>query len=72
MEYLAGTVVRFMLDELEKAGCPFDASLFKCIPCDASKAGGFSPDYGVSIWTEQDGCTREGQYEDERHTAETL
>jgi hypothetical protein len=39
--------VVFMLEQLEKVGCKFNSSNFKCIPCVDSFTGGFAPDYGV-------------------------
>ncbi|KAJ3033433.1 Mitochondrial inner membrane protease atp23, partial [Rhizophlyctis rosea] len=42
-------VVRFMMEELAKSGCPFDPKHFRCTPCAMDKAGGFAPDYGVIL-----------------------
>jgi hypothetical protein len=38
----------FMSEHLEKAGCGFSRRHFKCVPCDKSRIGGFSPHDGVS------------------------
>ncbi|KAJ3239184.1 Mitochondrial inner membrane protease atp23 [Chytriomyces hyalinus] len=42
-------MAKFMLENLEKVGCPFNASHFVCMPCDSNRAGGFSPDAGVVL-----------------------
>ncbi|KAI8073179.1 metalloprotease ATP23 [Gongronella butleri] len=41
--------VRFMIDELEKIGKKVTADDFKCMPCDETRAGGFSPEEGVLL-----------------------
>ncbi|KAI9208780.1 peptidase M76 [Polychytrium aggregatum] len=48
-----GPVVRFMMDELQKSKCPFRDDLFTCMPCDATRAGGFSPEIGVVLCQNQ-------------------
>ncbi|KAJ1970044.1 Mitochondrial inner membrane protease atp23 [Dispira parvispora] len=42
-------IIRFLLDELEKSGCAFSREHLKCLPCDATRSGGFSPKQGVQI-----------------------
>jgi inner membrane protease ATP23 len=42
-------VVKFMMEQLEKAGCPFNQNHFLCTPCDLSRSGGFSPDHGILL-----------------------
>ncbi|ORX55826.1 metalloprotease ATP23 [Hesseltinella vesiculosa] len=41
--------VRFMMDELHKIGKSVDEESFKCVPCDETRAGGFSPDEGIIL-----------------------
>lgn len=38
-----------MVDELEKIGMKVNADDFKCEPCDATRAGGYAPGYGVLL-----------------------
>ncbi|RKP04153.1 hypothetical protein CXG81DRAFT_8670 [Caulochytrium protostelioides] len=49
-------IVRFMRDELARAGCPFPPGLFRCQPCDAGApaaiAGGFVPTQGIVLCQE--------------------
>ncbi|KAJ3186217.1 Mitochondrial inner membrane protease atp23 [Gaertneriomyces sp. JEL0708] len=42
-------MVKFMLENLEKAGCPFTEKHFRCTPCDVTRAGGFAPNFGVVL-----------------------
>ncbi|KAI9330066.1 peptidase M76 family-domain-containing protein [Obelidium mucronatum] len=42
-------MVKFMMENLERVGCPFDESHFVCTPCDTNRAGGFSPAVGVVL-----------------------
>ncbi|KAL7747274.1 Mitochondrial inner membrane protease atp23 [Sorochytrium milnesiophthora] len=42
-------IVRFMLQHLEAAGCPFTRRNMICQPCDATRSGGFAPEYGVVL-----------------------
>eukprot|EP00123_Amoebidium_parasiticum_P009836 comp19739_c1_seq1/m.23543 comp19739_c1_seq1/g.23543 ORF comp19739_c1_seq1/g.23543 comp19739_c1_seq1/m.23543 type:complete len:194 (-) comp19739_c1_seq1:121-702(-) len=47
-------LVKFMLQQMEKAGCEVEARHMVCIPCDAGDgtegiAGGFNPDVGVRL-----------------------
>ncbi|TPX67712.1 hypothetical protein SpCBS45565_g03608 [Spizellomyces sp. 'palustris'] len=42
-------MVKFMMDNLEKAGCPFREDHFRCTPCEVTRAGGFAPEYGVIL-----------------------
>lgn len=43
----SGPVVKFMMEQLEKAGCPLKADHFRCTPCDITRAGGYAPKFGV-------------------------
>ncbi|KAJ3032604.1 Mitochondrial inner membrane protease atp23 [Rhizophlyctis rosea] len=42
-------IIRFMLSELEKSGCPLSDSHFRCSPCPENRSGGFAPDFGVVL-----------------------
>ncbi|KAI8815743.1 peptidase M76 family-domain-containing protein [Fimicolochytrium jonesii] len=42
-------MVRFMLDNLKRQGCPFNEQHFRCTPCEITRAGGFAPDFGVVL-----------------------
>ncbi|KAI8053091.1 metalloprotease ATP23 [Syncephalis plumigaleata] len=42
-------VVNFMSKELEKVGCPMRPEELKCMPCDGTRSGGFSPEYGILL-----------------------
>ncbi|KAI8869465.1 mitochondrial inner membrane protease ATP23 [Ramicandelaber brevisporus] len=57
-------IVRFMMEKLAKAGCPFDVSTLPCEPCDEMRAGGFSPDIGVQL------C--QNRFFDKTHMEDTL
>ncbi|KAG0357833.1 metalloprotease ATP23 [Gamsiella multidivaricata] len=41
--------VRFMMNNLVKAGCPLTEKMVECAPCDKTKSGGFSKDYGILL-----------------------
>lgn len=53
-----------MLKHLELAGCPFPSSAMQCHPCDASRAGGFSPDHGILL------C--QNRFMNKKHMEDTL
>eukprot|EP00842_Homolaphlyctis_polyrhiza_P005777 jgi/Hompol1/61/HPOL_003977-RA len=53
-----------MMESLEKAGCPFKPEHFRCVPCDASRAGGFAPAHGIVL------C--ETQLMSKQHTEDTM
>lgn len=58
-------IVRFMLEQLEKAGCPLDVNAhFRCAPCDLSRSGGFSPTHGIIL------C--ENRFVSKEHMEDTL
>lgn len=38
-----------MLENLKKVGCPLSKDHLQCMPCDASRSGGFSPDHGILL-----------------------
>ncbi|EIW68181.1 hypothetical protein TREMEDRAFT_32489 [Tremella mesenterica DSM 1558] len=42
-------VIVFMLKHLRLSGCPFESSSIQCHPCSETRAGGFSPDFGVLL-----------------------
>ena len=42
-----GPLISFMMEQLDKAGCPLSPDHFRCTPCDLSKSGGFAPEFGV-------------------------
>ncbi|BEI86330.1 hypothetical protein CcaverHIS002_0606170 [Cutaneotrichosporon cavernicola] len=42
-------IITFMLKHLEMAGCAFPSSAMQCHPCDATRAGGFSPEHGILL-----------------------
>ncbi|KAI8799221.1 peptidase M76 family-domain-containing protein [Cladochytrium replicatum] len=46
-------MVRFMMQELEKAGCPFTEEHLQCVPCNSTRAGAFSPQHGVFLCQNQ-------------------
>ncbi|KAF9926181.1 Mitochondrial inner membrane protease atp23 [Linnemannia zychae] len=41
--------VRFMMNNLIKAGCPLTSNMLECGPCDNTKSGGFSKDHGILL-----------------------
>ncbi|CAG8508744.1 8512_t:CDS:2 [Paraglomus brasilianum] len=41
--------VIFMLQNIEKAGCKISKKHFECHPCDATRSGGFSPEFGILL-----------------------
>ncbi|OZJ03270.1 hypothetical protein BZG36_04901 [Bifiguratus adelaidae] len=41
--------VTFMLKNLQKVGCPLTKETLICMPCDATRSGGFSPDHGILL-----------------------
>ncbi|KAG0231479.1 Mitochondrial inner membrane protease atp23 [Actinomortierella wolfii] len=41
--------VRFMMNNLAKVGCPVKSSMMECVPCDATKSGGFSNSHGILL-----------------------
>ena len=57
-------IVVFMLRHLELAGCAFPAESIQCYPCDDTRSGGFSADYGILV------C--QNQFYNKRHLEETL
>ncbi|RKP12408.1 peptidase M76 [Piptocephalis cylindrospora] len=42
-------MVRFMMAELSKAGCPFESRHLRCLPCDLTRSGGFGPKEGIAL-----------------------
>ncbi|KAG9290280.1 hypothetical protein G9A89_022256 [Geosiphon pyriformis] len=42
-------IVVFMLQRLEQAGCKIERNHFRCLPCDATRTGGFSPGHGILL-----------------------
>ncbi|KAG0234456.1 Mitochondrial inner membrane protease atp23 [Mortierella sp. GBA43] len=44
-----GPGVRFMMNNLAKAGCPLSKNMLQCAPCDITKSGGFSKDHGILL-----------------------
>ncbi|CAG8495834.1 31_t:CDS:2 [Acaulospora morrowiae] len=42
-------IVIFMLKSLEEAGCKIEKKHFKCLPCDNTRSGGFSPAHGILL-----------------------
>ncbi|CAK9784173.1 unnamed protein product [Cutaneotrichosporon oleaginosum] len=57
-------IIVFMLKHLQLAGCPFPSSAMQCHPCDASRAGGFSPEHGILL------C--QNRFMNRRHMEDTL
>ena len=43
-------MVKFMMENMEKVGCPFTKEHLQCMPCDPNRSGGFSPSSGVSFF----------------------
>ena len=43
----SSSIAKFLLEHMEKVGCGLSPDHFACVPCDPTKAGGFSPDFGV-------------------------
>ncbi|KAF9425976.1 Mitochondrial inner membrane protease atp23 [Entomortierella beljakovae] len=41
--------VRFMMNNLVKAGCPVTKNMMECTPCDNTRSGGFSKDHGILL-----------------------
>ncbi|KAK3805748.1 MAG: peptidase M76 family-domain-containing protein [Benniella sp.] len=41
--------VRFMMNNLAKAGCPLTKNMLQCAPCDITRSGGFSKDHGILL-----------------------
>ncbi|KAF9350809.1 Mitochondrial inner membrane protease atp23 [Mortierella sp. AD094] len=41
--------VRFMMNNLVKAGCPLTKNMLECTPCDRTRSGGFSKDHGIML-----------------------
>ncbi|KAI8801669.1 peptidase M76 family-domain-containing protein [Cladochytrium replicatum] len=46
-------IVRFMLHELEKAGCPFTEEHLQCVQCNSTRAGAFCAQHGVLLCQNQ-------------------
>ncbi|KNE56410.1 hypothetical protein AMAG_02219 [Allomyces macrogynus ATCC 38327] len=46
-------IVKFLMQHLEAAGCGFSRKHFICQPCDPTRSGGFSPEYGVVLCENQ-------------------
>ena len=44
-----GPIVRFMLKEMAKVGCAMRREDLQCMPCDNTRSGGFSPEYGIQL-----------------------
>ncbi|KAI8847632.1 peptidase M76 family-domain-containing protein [Chytridium lagenaria] len=44
-----GPMVKFMMDHLERVGCPMTKDHFRCTPCDMTRAGGFAPEFGIVL-----------------------
>ncbi|KAJ1567994.1 Mitochondrial inner membrane protease atp23 [Cladochytrium tenue] len=42
-----GPMVKFMMENLERVGCPLKKEHLLCRPCDPSRSGGFSPAVGL-------------------------
>ncbi|KAJ3161169.1 Mitochondrial inner membrane protease atp23 [Geranomyces michiganensis] len=42
-------MIKFMMENLERSGCPFREDHFRCTPCEITRAGGFAPEYGVIL-----------------------
>ncbi|KAJ3135366.1 Mitochondrial inner membrane protease atp23 [Physocladia obscura] len=40
-------MIRFMMQNLEKVGCPLTKKHLICTPCDKDRAGGFAPEIGL-------------------------
>ncbi|CAG8601386.1 11403_t:CDS:2 [Cetraspora pellucida] len=59
-----GAIVVFMLKNLEDAGCKPDKKHFKCLPCDNTRSGGFSPDHGIML------C--QNRFYSKRHVEDTM
>ncbi|CAG8580121.1 9109_t:CDS:2 [Dentiscutata heterogama] len=57
-------IVVFMLKNLEEAGCKPDKKHFKCLPCDNTRSGGFSPDHGIML------C--QNRFSSKRHIEDTM
>ncbi|KAJ3069891.1 Mitochondrial inner membrane protease atp23 [Podochytrium sp. JEL0797] len=57
-------MIKFMMESLEKVGCPLDPSHFVCTPCDTNRSGGFSPDVGVIL------C--QNKFQNRQHMEETI
>lgn len=57
-------MIVFMLKHLKLAGCEFPASSMQCHPCDETRAGGFSPDYGILL------C--QNRFMNKKHMEDTL
>ncbi|KAL2916948.1 Mitochondrial inner membrane protease atp23 [Polyrhizophydium stewartii] len=49
----SSAMVKFMMKELDKSGCPFVPEHFKCLPCGPSYSGGFAPEYGIVLCEDQ-------------------
>ncbi|KAF9201625.1 Mitochondrial inner membrane protease atp23 [Haplosporangium sp. Z 27] len=41
--------VRFMMNNLVKAGCPITKNMLECTTCDKTRSGGFSKDHGIML-----------------------
>ena len=50
ISFLSGidNVVKFMMFNMKKIGCPLNGKSFICSPCEQKVGGHFSPDNGVS------------------------
>ncbi|CAJ0847028.1 8557_t:CDS:2 [Entrophospora sp. SA101] len=42
-------IIIFMLKSLEEIGYKLDKNHFKCLPCDETRSGGFSPELGILL-----------------------
>jgi mitochondrial inner membrane protease ATP23 len=47
--FLIGPLVRFLLDALEQAGCPFSRAQFACVPCMVPATGFFHPNNAIPL-----------------------
>ncbi|KAL1406323.1 Mitochondrial inner membrane protease atp23 [Vanrija albida] len=61
---VSSPMIVFMLKHLKLAGCEFPASSMQCHPCDETRAGGFSPDYGILL------C--QNRFMNKKHMEDTL
>jgi mitochondrial inner membrane protease ATP23 len=46
-------MVKFMLEQLSKTGCPFEKRHFILKPCDPTMSGGFAPSLGIILCQNQ-------------------
>jgi inner membrane protease ATP23 len=53
-----------MSKELAKVGCAIKTEELRCMPCDGTRSGGFSPDHGILL------C--QNQFYNKNHMEETV